>query len=121
MLTNILMGGLAGLVCALGGAIKDSPHEGFKPATFMRSPLVGLVAGACSIPFTSHPILAFVFAGYLERFAVEGWKILRCQVPGKHNWNRTEWPGLFASGSLNPIPPGLGSPTPPPPPPARRR
>jgi hypothetical protein len=38
---NIFAGFLAGLICALGGALKDSPHEGFKPWTFPRSIYVG--------------------------------------------------------------------------------
>ena len=96
MLTNVLMGGLAGLLCAIGGAIKDSPPEGFKPATFPRSPLVGLAAGAITATFTHSAVVAFCCAGYLERVAVEGWKILRCQRPGKVSWTHAEWPWLWA-------------------------
>lgn len=96
MLTNIVMGGAAGMLCAIGGAIKDSPHEGFKFATFWRSPLIGLACGAVTIPLTPHPLIAFLCAGYLERVSVEGWKIVRRQTPGKHSWKYSEWPWMWA-------------------------
>lgn len=96
MLLNLLMGLAAGTLCALGGAIKDSPHEGFKPETFMRSPLLGIATGALTIPFTHHWFVAFCVAGYLERVCVEGWKIVRRQTPGKHAWTYSEWPWMWA-------------------------
>jgi uncharacterized membrane protein len=96
VIVNVIMGGLAGLVCAIGGAIKDSPHEGFRLRTFWRSPCVGLAAGAVTALWTRSPFIAFLCAGYLERAAVEGWKIVRCQKPGKHSWKYNEWPWLWA-------------------------
>lgn len=95
---NITAGLLAGLLCALGGAIKDSPHEGFKPLTFMRSPVIGFLWGCVSIALTDNFFLAITFSGWMERVTVEGWKILRQQVPGKHEWKRRgerEW--MFSS------------------------
>ena len=83
MLTNIFLGFLAGLICSLGGALKDSPYEGFYPLKFFRSMIVGTCAGAVSYYFTANPILAFTFSGYVERMAVEGYKIVRAQKPGK--------------------------------------
>ncbi len=80
---NVFAGWLAGILCALGGALKDAPHEGFKPHVFVRSPIVGTLAGALSLALTTDFFLAFVFAGYAERCVVEGWKILRQRRPGK--------------------------------------
>lgn len=93
---NVAMGLAAGTLCAIGGAIKDSPHEGFRFVTFWRSPIVGACVGALTAAWTSSPIIAFLCAGYLERVAVEGWKIVRCQKPGKHSWTHAEWPWLWA-------------------------
>jgi len=49
------VGFLAGLAVAIGGAIKDSPNEGFKLLTFIRSPLIGMVEGAILQP-GSRPV-----------------------------------------------------------------
>jgi hypothetical protein len=80
---NVFMGLLAGLICALGGALKDSPYEGFKPLTFLRSIWVGTLGGVFSCFVTANPYVAFCVSGYLERFLVEGWKIVRHRKPGK--------------------------------------
>ncbi len=85
---NIFAGFLAGLICALGGALKDSPHEGFKPLTFPRSIYVGTIGGIVSLFLTENFFLAFAFAGYFERAAVEGWKIVRQKKPGKFEWTK---------------------------------
>ena len=85
---NIFAGFLAGLICSLGGAVKDSPYEGFKVWTFPRSIVVGTIGGILSLSLTTNFFLAFAFAGYFERFIVEGWKILRNRKPGKHEWRR---------------------------------
>lgn len=95
MVENVIAGSCAGLLCAIGGAIKDSPHEGFKRGVFWRSPLVGALCGLATVPLTDHWLIAFGLAGYCERACVEGWKIVRCQIPGKHNWTRSEWPALW--------------------------
>jgi hypothetical protein len=86
--SNLFAGFLAGLLCALGGALKDSPHEGFKPLTFLRSIWVGPIGGLLSCFVTDNFYLAFAFAGYFERVAVEGWKIVRHKKPGKFDWNK---------------------------------
>jgi len=80
---NIFAGLLAGLICALGGAWKDSPYEGFKPLTFMRSIWVGTLAGLVTTTFTNQFIIAFCCSGYIERACVEGYKIVRNKKPGK--------------------------------------
>lgn len=80
----MLMGFLAGLLCALGGALKDSPYEGFSALKFPRSIVVGAFWGLVSYFIGIHqPIVAFVFSGYFERATVEGYKILRAKRPGK--------------------------------------
>lgn len=83
MISNAVAGLVAGTLCALGGALKDAPWEGFKPWTFLRSPLIGLAWGIVSVLVTGQWIPALVFAGYLERVTVEGYKILRQVKPGK--------------------------------------
>ncbi len=84
---NIFAGFLAGLICALGGALKDSPYEGFKPLTFPRSIYVGTLGGIVSLWLTDDFFIAFCVAGYFERFIVEGWKIIRQRKPGKFDWH----------------------------------
>lgn len=42
----------------MGGALKDSPHEGFKPQTFPRGMVVGTVRGAFSAAVTQDFFLA---------------------------------------------------------------
>jgi hypothetical protein len=82
----IVWGFLAGLLCSLGGALKDSPYEGFSPLKFTRSILVGVFWGALlyklHIVF-DQPVFAICVCGYLERITVEGYKIMRAQKPGK--------------------------------------
>jgi hypothetical protein len=85
MITNVFMGFLAGLICSLGGALKDSPFEGFHPLKFFRSIVIGTIFGVVSVGFTTQPVLAFMFSGYCERMTVEGYKIVRAKKPGKFN------------------------------------
>jgi L-methionine (R)-S-oxide reductase len=80
---NLLAGFLAGLLCSVGGAVKDSPYEGFKRLVFFRSIVAGTVGGLVSLAFARSFVLAFAFSGYFERFVVEGWKIVRGRMPGK--------------------------------------
>jgi hypothetical protein len=67
----------------MGGAVKDSPLEGFKPSTFPRSMAVATFWGFVSVLLTTDFFLAFAFAGYCERLTVEGWKIIRAKRPSK--------------------------------------
>lgn len=83
---NIVAGLIAGTLCALGDALKDSPYEGFKPLTFTRSIWVGLFAGAITSSFTENFYVAICCSGYMERCAVEGWKILRQKKPGRFDY-----------------------------------
>ncbi len=85
LLHGAVVGTIAGVSVALGGAVKDAPHEGFKPVTFFRSPTVGMVAGILikiSDPKIDDKSLFFASIG-LERFIVESWKILRVKIPSK--------------------------------------
>ena len=86
---NVLAGLLAGCISACGGAYKDAPYEGFKPLTFLRSPIVGLGCGWVTHYFTGNFVVAVLCSGHLERIAVEGWKIVRCKKPGKFEFG--EW------------------------------
>ena len=83
---NLVAGLIAGTLCALGGALKDSPYEGFKCLTFTRSIWAGLVAGAITSTFTENLYVALCCSGYLERCMVEGYKILRHKKPGKFDY-----------------------------------
>jgi hypothetical protein len=88
----VLMGMLAGLICSLGGALKDAPYEGFKPWCFPRSLIVGTIGGFIAIWLTAQIIglekyiIAFCLSGYFERACVEGWKIATGRKPGKHDY-----------------------------------
>lgn len=97
VLLNTFAGWLAGTLCSLGGALKDSPYEGFKPTTFPRSMVVGTLCGLASTAVTADFFLAFAFGGYFERLSVEGWKIIRAKRPGKFDargwvseWGRSQ-------------------------------
>jgi hypothetical protein len=46
MLLAALVGLLAGLHAATWGMYKDAPHEGFSPAKYARSPILGITLGA---------------------------------------------------------------------------
>ena len=95
------IGLLAGLTVAIGGAIKDSPVEGFKPFTFIRSPIVGAIVGAIIagfFPNSAKPVLFLATIG-AERAVVETWKIVRVQLPGK-----------FVNGEWGMKRPRLGNP-----------
>lgn len=86
-----IVGAMAGVSVGLGGAVKDAPHEGFKPVTFFRSPIVATIAGIMiklSDPKIDDKSLFFASIG-LERFIVESWKIIRVKIPSKFEYG--EW------------------------------
>lgn len=80
-----LIGLAVGLVVAAGGAYKDAPYEGFKPATFWRSPMVAAVEAPILAELFDYPnpLLLALATMAAERVTVEGWKIARCKMPGK--------------------------------------
>lgn len=93
----IAAGALSGTLVALGGALKDAPYEGFKPRTFLRSPVVALGVGGFIAAFFAEqawtfPTLLLAIVGG-ERCVVEFWKILRAKKPGKFEvgeWGRSK-------------------------------
>lgn len=83
MWRNILAGFFGGSLSAIGGAIKDSQFEGFKPKKFIRSPLVGALGGFLIGHFEqSFFVLVLATTGF-ERIIVECYKtFLRKQTRG---------------------------------------
>jgi hypothetical protein len=76
-----LLGLMCGLHAATWGGFKDSPFEGFKPASFVRSVLLGLGSALAICVATdlesSQSVLVLVGLCYvLERLATEWWKAI---------------------------------------------
>ena len=76
-----LVGSLAGTHVAIWGMYKDALHEGFAPARFARSIVVGAAAGVVvqlvlglGLPAPSALVLLFGVAYATERGAIELWK-----------------------------------------------
>jgi len=81
-----LVGGVgAGLMAAVGGALKDSQFEGFLPLKFIRSPIVAGLVGMILVQFsTSWFLVALAMLGG-ERVGVELYKtFLKRQIRGIH-------------------------------------
>lgn len=75
----VLLALLAGTHAATWGAYKDSPFEGFKPASFVRSILVAVLAATAMAMMTDleSSLAPVVFMGLvyaIERLATELWK-----------------------------------------------
>jgi hypothetical protein len=74
-----LVGSLTGLHAATWGAFKDSPFEGFRMASYLRSILVG-TAGAVTLAATTRlestqfPVVLIGLVYAAERLATEWWK-----------------------------------------------
>lgn len=84
--SGILLGLLAGLITAVGGALKDAPYEGFHLKKFFRSPVIALTIGIALGQYFPHMsgmiILLAIFGG--ERIVSEFYKkILMGRIPGK--------------------------------------
>ena len=86
-----LVGLMCGLHAATWGGFKDSPFEGFKPASFIRSVSLGLgIATALALATdleSTQPLLLLVGLCYaLERLATEWWKsVLREDDQGAYS------------------------------------
>ena len=80
---SALVGLVAGLIIATGGAWKHAPDEGFQATRFFRSPTL-TVAFALGLSLLTHRYLYLAVAaiGY-ERAAVETWKILCAHVASR--------------------------------------
>jgi hypothetical protein len=82
---GLLAGTAGGLLVAIGGALKDSQFEGFKPLKFLRSPLVGAVSGMLMVHFSTSRLLTALAMVGCERAGVELYKtFLKRQVRGIH-------------------------------------
>lgn len=68
---------LAGLLDAIGGAVKDSPSEGFKPLSFPRSILFAGLTAPLALLLADSIVITFLVNGYLTRAAVEVYKFFR--------------------------------------------
>jgi hypothetical protein len=78
-----LAGAIAGVMVAIGGALKDSQFEGFLPRKFVRSPIVAAMAGLLFVRFSSDAFLVALACIGGERVGVELYKtFLRRQVRG---------------------------------------
>lgn len=82
---GFLVGIAGGLLVAIGGALKDSQFEGFIPAKFIRSPMVGAMTGILFVHFSTTWFLVALAAVGGERVGVELYKtFLKRQVRGIH-------------------------------------
>ena len=84
-LIEMVVGFGAGLAVAIGGAIKDSPYEGFDIVKFLRSPLIGALQAPVMGKVFKHPHPALIFLTTIgtERITTESYKLLRAQMPSK--------------------------------------
>jgi len=76
-----LVGLMCGLHAATWGGFKDSPFEGFKPASFVRSILLGLgsalaISVATDLESTQSVLVLVGLCYVLERLATEWWKAI---------------------------------------------
>jgi len=76
-----LVGLMCGLHAATWGGFKDSPFEGFKPPSFVRSILLGLgsalaICVATDLESTQSVLVLVGLCYVLERFATEWWKAI---------------------------------------------
>lgn len=74
IIIGAITGLIAGLTVAVGGAVKDSPAEGFKWQKFVRSPLVGLIGGVILVNLTEQFNLLIIAVIGFERITVEFYK-----------------------------------------------
>ncbi len=84
--SGLLLGIVAGCITAIGGTLKDAPHEGFRLIKFFRSPVIAVVIGLLLASFFPQSngmmLLLAIFGG--ERIVSEFYKkILMGRVPGK--------------------------------------
>ena len=104
VLTGLVGGVGAGLLAAVGGALKDSQFEGFLPLKFIRSPIVAGLLGMVLIHYsTSWFLVAMAMLGG-ERVGVEFYKtFLKRQIRGIHAGKPVSHPwwlahrGIFAA------------------------
>jgi hypothetical protein len=96
-MAGLLAGIAGGLLVAIGGALKDSQFEGFKPLKFLRSPLVGALTGMLMIRFSSDWFLVALATVGSERVVVELYKtFLKRQIRGIHAGKPISHPAWLA-------------------------
>jgi hypothetical protein len=94
---GFLVGSAGGLLVAIGGALKDSQFEGFIPAKFIRSPIVGAMTGILFIHFSTTWFLVVLADIGGERVGVELYKtFLKRQVRGMHANKPVRYPDWLA-------------------------
>ncbi len=100
---GLLVGMGAGFLAAIGGALKDSQFEGFLPLKFIRSPIVGAIAGMIFVHFSTNWFLVALADVGGERVGVELYKtFLKRQIRGIHANKTPMYPiwlarrGIFA-------------------------
>ena len=96
-LDGLLVGLAGGTLVAIGGALKDSQFEGFIPAKFVRSPIVGSLTGVLLVHFsTAWFLVALAIVGG-ERVGVELYKtFLKRQPRGMHAGKPILYPAWYA-------------------------
>ncbi len=74
--SGLLLGIIAGFITAIGGALKDAPHEGFQLAKFFRSLVIAIAIGLLLASLFPHSegmiLLLAIFGG--ERIVSEFYK-----------------------------------------------
>ncbi len=103
LLPGLAVGAGGGLLVAIGGALKDSQFEGFMPAKFVRSPIVGAMSGMVFVHFSTGRFLVALAVVGGERVFVELYKtFVKRQVRGIHADKPVRYPvwlarrGIFA-------------------------
>jgi hypothetical protein len=96
MATAAVVGGVIGTVVAIGGALKDSQLEGFKPKKFIRSPIMSVIGARAIVAASADPLLVALATIGFERVAVELYKtFLTRQVRGIHAGRPVLYPHWF--------------------------
>lgn len=93
----VAMGGLGGLVCAIGGAWKDAPLEGFSFFKFLRSPGISAAWAGLMALLTRDPVaLTFGALGY-SIATIESYKKFAHphKPPGKFDGKQLRFPEML--------------------------
>ena len=95
------MGATGGLLVAIGGALKDSQFEGFKPGKFIRSPIIGAMTGLIFNHLSTTRFLVVLASIGGERVGVEFYKtFLKRHVRGIHVGKPIRYPSWLAKRGL---------------------
>jgi hypothetical protein len=88
-----ILGLIAGVTVAAGGALKDTTFEEFNPRKFLRSPIAGLIGGLILVNFMQeYRLLIFACIGF-ERVVCECYKtFIRRRVRGIFEHKKVRFP-----------------------------